>query len=190
MMKYFKFTYLIISYLSVLASCNKNESPATNAIVGTWVFTNQFSQTYSYPSFLTNTNPISVSTWSISSDSIKATFDNNGNYSFEKFRSPIDYGKYTIFNDSLLIIKPDTSGFVKFCYTSPTFYVSSWIPGTPLPQLPNVNFHFTSDTILFKKSNTDNIMFTAFWLTKSSTPVLPSGDTIIINQANSYFKKQ
>ncbi|WP_462222685.1 hypothetical protein [Ferruginibacter sp.] len=189
-MKYAKFIGLIATCLIVIASCNKDNNLPPNSIVGTWIFTNQFTQTYSYPSILNNPFPISVSSWTISGDSIKATFDNNGNYSFVNFRSPIDNGTYTILHDSLLIIKPDTSGFIKFCYTTLNFYAFSWTPGTPLPQLPYSNFHFTSDTILFKKSNVDNIIFTAFWLTKASRPLLPSGDTIIINQANSNFKKR
>ncbi len=188
-MKHSKFIAPIITCLIIISSCTKDNNSPSNAIVGNWIFTNQFNQTYSYPAFLNNPSPISVSSWTISSDSIKITFDNSGNYSFVNFRYPIDNGTYAILHDSLLVIKPDTSGFVKFCYTTPYFYTFSWTPGIPLPQLPYSNFHFTSDTILFKKSNVDNITFTAFWLTKASTPLLPSGDTIIINQANSSFKK-
>jgi hypothetical protein len=188
-MKNAKFIALVIGCLIIIAACNKDNNSPVNSIVGTWVFTNQFNQSFSYPSVLNNPFPISVSSWTISSDSIKATFDNNGNYSFVNFRLPIDKGTYTVLHDSLLVIKPDTSGFVKFCYTTPIFYALSWIPDTPLPQLPYASFHFTSDTILFKMTNT-NILFTAFWLTKPASPLIPSGDTIIINQANSNFKRR
>lgn len=180
--------WLFICFI-IFASCKPNNNTPSNAITGTWKFTNQFSQTYSYPSILNDPIPVSVSSWSISIDSIRATFDNNGNYSFVNFRSPKENGTYSIFQDSLLIIKPDTSDFVKFCFTTPTFNAFSWVPEAPLPELPYSDFYFTSDTILFKKPDADNIIFTAFWLTLASKPLQPSGDTILVNQANSNFKK-
>ena len=91
-MKYAKFIGLTITCLIIITSCTKDNNSPSNSIAGTWIFTNQFNQTYSYPSILNNPFPISVSSWTISGDSIKATFDNNGNYSFVNFRSPVDYG--------------------------------------------------------------------------------------------------
>ena len=182
---------MAITCWMMIASCTKDDDSSSTAIAGTWIFTNQFSQSYSYPSvLLNNPYPISVSQWMVSNDSIKVTFDNSGHYSFSNSRFPVDTGTYTIIHDSLLIIKPDTSAFVKFCYTTPNFYGFSWTPGIPLPQLPYANFHFTSDTILFKKPGANSIIFTAFWLTKAAAPLIPSGDTIIVNQASSSFKKR
>jgi hypothetical protein len=188
-MKYVKLVALTICTLIIITSCTKDNNSGRSAIAGTWIFTNQVSQSNSYPSALINPYPISIASWTISSDSIKAIFDKDGNYTFTNFSLPIDKGTYTILHDSLLIINPDTSGFVKFCYTAPAFYGFSWTPQIPLPQLPYSDFYFTSDTILFKKTNTDNITFTAFWFKKASSPIQPSGDTIIINQATSNFKR-
>jgi hypothetical protein len=179
----------IFFLIGVCVACNKHDNPS-NAVVGTWVFTNQFNKFYSYPSVVTDPNPISASTWSLSYDSIKVRFENNRNFTFTNFRLPIANGTYTIVQDSLLVIKPDTSSFIKFCYSTPTVTFGSFIP-PPVQQiaLPYANFHFTSDTILFRKSSANDLAFTTFWFTKN-TARQPSRDTLTLNEANSYFKRQ
>lgn len=176
--------------ICVFVACNKKDNPS-NSVVGSWVFTNQFNKFYSYPSVVTDPNPISASTWSLSYDSIKITFENNGNFTFTNFRLPVAKGTYSILQDSLLLIKPDTSAFIKFCYSTPTATFGSFIPQIPIQQvaLPYANFRFTSDTMLFRKSSATNLAFTTFWFTKN-TPRQPSRDTLTLNEVNSYFKKQ
>lgn len=184
-MKHIKYLAQILT-LIILSACSKSGEPPSNKIVGTWAFTNQLGKSFSYPSILTNPLPFSVSSWSVSVDSIKVTFNNNGSYSFSNFRLPTDRGSYSIVQDSLLVIKPDTAGFIKFCYSTPTLTAGS---GTLPIYIPYSNFYFSSDTILFKKLTADQIAFTSFWLSKPSQPIQPSLDTIVINQAVSYFKR-
>ena len=109
--------------LALLISCSKNDSAISNEIAGTWVFTGQVINSFAYPSVLTNPFPIASSGLSTSLDSIKITFDNNGNYTFSNFKLPVDRGTYKIVKDSMLVINPDTAAFVKFNYslTSVTF---------------------------------------------------------------------
>ena len=177
----------ILFSLLVITSCSKSNSSPSNSIVGTWIFTNQITFSNPYPAILTNMNPLVNSTYAISSDSINVTFSNNGDYSFSNFHLPVDKGTYSIVQDSFLVIKPDTSDFVKFNYTLPTVVFGT---GTSTNQpLPYAGFQFTSDTILFKRTN-NNIAFTGAWLAKADRPLQPSGDTILLNQVINYFKKQ
>lgn len=170
----------------IFCSCSKSGSELSSKVVGTWAFTNQFGQSFSYPSILQNPFPFSVSNWSISVDSVKVSFDNTGSYSFSNFRLPIDRGTYSIVQDSLLVIKPDTAGLIKFCYSTPTLTAGTGIPPVAIPYS---NFRFSSDTILFTKTSDNKLVFTTFWLSKAAQPLQPGLDTIIINKAVSYFKQ-
>lgn len=173
-------------FLIVLFGCSKSDNIPSNKIEGTWAFTNQLGRSFSYPSILTDPLPFSVSSWSIAVDSIKVTFDNKGNYTFSNFQLPIDRGSYSIVQDSLLIIKPDTAGLLKFSYSTPTLSAGSGIP--PI-YIPYSNFYFSSDTILFKNPSADKLVFATFWLSKAFQPIQPSMDTLVINQAISNFKR-
>jgi hypothetical protein len=184
-----KIANVLIVGLILIVSCSKNDNPVSNTVVGTWIFTNQSTNSFAYPSVLTNNPyPVGSTSWFTSSDSIKISFDNNGNYTFSNFRLPVDNGKYIVAQDSFIIIKPDTAGFIKFNYSLPAITFSSGT--TPLPISPYLDFHFSSDTILFKKSTNNNIVFSALWLTKAKNPVISSNDTIILNQSLNYFKRQ
>src|SRR5215467_15177994 len=100
--------------LTLFLSCNKNSTQQSNSVVGTWIFTNQTTVSYAYPSVLNNdTFPIANSTASTTSDSIRVTFDNNGNYTFMNYRLAADNGTYIISQDSFMVINPDTAGFIK-----------------------------------------------------------------------------
>lgn len=177
---------LILS-LTLITSCSKNDN--SNALIGTWTFTNQSINSFAYPSVLNNNSfPVGVSTWSIAVDSIKLTFDNSGNYTFSNFHLPVDKGKYTIVKDSFLVIKPDTSDFVKFNYSLQSGTFGSGIPPTPVYS-PYSNFHFSTDTVIFKLTN-NNIVFSGIWVTKANHPINPSNDTLLLNQSLNYFKRQ
>lgn len=180
-------TAVLTIFLLSLGACSKteNSSSITRAIAGEWAFRSQFIQSFSYPSVLTNPTPVSISNWAVSNDSIKIRFDGSGNYSFKNFRLPADNGTYKIVQDSLLIIKPDTSGFIKFCYSSFNFYVSSSI----VTNFPTTTFHFNSDTIILKKAGSENLELSTFWLTRATIPIQPSQDTILLNQSRFYFKR-
>lgn len=175
--------------LTSIVSCSKSDISSGNAVVGTWVFTNQLTNSFAYPSVLTNPFPVGNTSWSTSVDSIKITFDNNGNYTFWNFHLPVDNGKYFIAQDSFIIIKPDTADFVKFNYSLPLLTGGTGIPPVPVYS-PYSNFHFSSDTILFNKSTSNNIVFSGAWLTKANSPIIPSNDTLILNQTLSYFKRK
>jgi len=187
-MKKMKLIALLLLLTLGLACSRTNNSPA-NAIAGTWIFTNQSTFSYAYPDVLTNPLPFATGRYTTTIDSIKISFFNNGTYAFSNFRLPIDNGTYIIAQDSLLIIKPDTSGFVKYNYTLPVTY-SFTGPNPPLTPPPYAGFIFTSDTILFKKSNNNTIAFSGIWLAKAVSPIIPSNDTIILNQCINYFKLQ
>src|SRR6476661_3081944 len=160
----------VILCLTLIVSCSKSDVSPANAVVGTWIFTNQLTNSFAYPSVLTNPFPFGNTRWSTTVDSIKITFDNNGNYTFWNFHLPIDNGKYSIAQDSFIIIKPDTADFVKFNYSLPLLTVGTGIPPIGVYS-PYSNFHFSSDTILFKKSASNNIVFSGAWLTKASNPI-------------------
>jgi len=174
---------LLISFI-VISSCSKTDTSPSNTLVGTWIFTSQYTQSFSYPSMLTNPYPFSVSSYTIAMDSIQLSFHNIGNYSFTNLRTPIDHGTYSVFQDSLLIIEPDTSGLIKFSYNTLTLSFSSQVSPPPLPYQ---NFKFTSDTIFFK-ANTNNLILTTIQLSKPSTPIQPAGDTIVISQCITNFR--
>ena len=174
---------------TLIVSCSKNDVSPTKAVVGTWIFTNQLTNSFAYPSVFTNPFPIGNTSWSTNVDSIKITFDKNGNYTFWNFHLPIDNGKYSIAQDSFIIIKPDTADFVKFNYSLPLLTVGTGIPPIGVYS-PYSNFHFSSDTILFKKSASNNIVFSGAWLTKASNPIIPGNDTLILNQSLNYFKRE
>lgn len=174
--------------LTLIVSCSKNDNSASNSVVGTWIFTNQLINSFAYPSVLTNHVPIGSASWSTAFDSVKISFDNNGNYTFSNFHLPVDKGKYIISQDSFIIIKPDTAGFIKFNYSLPSVTFSSGT--TPVQISPYSDFHFSTDTILFKKSTNSNIVFSGLWLTKAKNPIIPSNDTLILNQSFNYFKRQ
>jgi hypothetical protein len=182
------FIVVIFSFI-IIASCSKNNDPASYSIVGTWKFASQNNISFSYPSVLTNPTPIGTSNFTYPTDSIKAIFNINGNFSFSNFRLPISYGTYKVIRDTLVVITPDTSGLIQFCYNVPFIGGGTWIPGTPLPPtpLPYSNFQFTSDTIIFKNYNNKDLVFTAYRLTKTITPNLPSGDTLLLNKITSNF---
>lgn len=180
---------LILGF-TLLVSCSKSDSSPSNIIVGTWIFTNQLTLSYAYPSGLTNNPfPIGSSSSSTTLDSIKITFDNNGNYAFRNFHFPVDNGKYMIVQDSFIIIKPDTADFVKFNYSLPSYSFGTGIPQNPV-NLPYSNFHFSSDTILYKKSTSNNIIFSGSWLSKANSPIIPGNDTLILNQSLNYFRRE
>ncbi|MGF7229931.1 hypothetical protein [Arachidicoccus sp.] len=186
----FKKIILFVLYLTFLVSCSKSDISSNNTVVGTWIFTNQTINSYAYPAVLTNSPfPIQNSTSSTTLDSIKITFDNSGNYTFRNFHLPIDNGKYTIVQDSFIIIKPDTAAFIKFNYSLPSFTTGTGNQ-PPSGYSPYTNFHFSTDTILFKKSTNNNITFSGTWLTKATSPILPSNDTLILNQSLNYFRRQ
>lgn len=184
----------LILILTLFVSCSKNNTQTSSSVVGTWIFTNRSIASYAYPSVLTNNPfPIAISSSSTTIDSIKVTFDNNGNYSFINYHLPIDNGTYIVVQDSFIVISPDTAGFVKFNYTLPTLIgANDTTPGVPPVPIyaPYANFQYTSDTILFKKSANNNIIFSGAWLTKANQPIIPSNDTLVLNQSLNYFKKQ
>jgi hypothetical protein len=93
--------------LALTVLCSKSDVSPANAIIGTWIFTNQLTNSFAYPSVLTSPFAVSNASWSTTLDSIKITFDNNGNYTFWNFHLPVDKGKYSIAQDSLIIIKPE-----------------------------------------------------------------------------------
>jgi|SRR6188474_1290255 len=179
----------LILCLTLIVSCSKSDVSPTNAVVGTWIFTNQLTNSFAYPSVLTNPFSVGNTSWSTTFDSIKITFDNNGSYTFWNFHLPVDNGKYSIAQDSFIIIKPDTADFVKFNYSLPLLTGGTGIPPI-LVYSPYSNFHFSSDTILFKKSTSNNIVFSGAWLTKATYPIIPSNDTLILNQSLNYFKRE
>jgi len=185
----FRTSALAILFLALILSCSKSNDKPANDISGTWVFTHQVVFSYAYPSVLTQPYPISTSNWATTYDSIRIHFDGAGNYSFLNFRWPVDQGKYTIAQDSFLIIKPDTADFIKFNYMLPGFSAYNGTDTIVLPTSPYAGFKFSSDTLLFKKSGND-IVFSGAWFTRANAPVIPSNDTIMLNQSASYFKKQ
>ena len=87
-----KFFIGLILSLTLIISCLKSDVSSANAVVGTCVFTNQLTNSFAYPSVLTNPFPVGNTTWSTNVDSIKITFDNNGNYTFRNFHLPVDNG--------------------------------------------------------------------------------------------------
>jgi hypothetical protein len=178
----------IILCLAFMVSCSKSDVSPTNAVVGTWIFTNQFTNSFAYPSGLTSPFPVANTSWSTTVDSIKITFDDNGNYTFWNFHLPVDKGTYSIAQDSFIIIKPDTADFVRFNYSLPVLTTGTGIPPVVVYS-PYSNFHFSSDTILFNKSTNNNIVFSGVWLTKADNPIIPSNDTLILNQSLNYFKR-
>lgn len=181
------FSGLLLS-MTFIVSCSKNDTLNSNILVGSWTFTNQAINSFAYPSVLNNNPfPVGTSTMSIAIDSIKLTFDNAGNYTFSNFHLPVDKGKYTIVQDSLLVIKPDTSDFVKFNYTLQSVTFVSGIPPVPIYS-PYSSFHFSTDTIRFKLTN-NNIIFSGVWVTKANHPIIPSNDTLLLNQSLNYFKR-
>lgn len=180
----------VLFLFMLILSCSKNsETSSTNPIVGSWRFTNQTNISFPYPSGLNNPFATGTSNFIISNDSIKVSFDNNGNYFFSNFRLPIDIGTYKIIQDSFLIIKPDTAGLIKFCYNVPVFIGGTGLPPNPilLTPFPYTNFQFSSDTIILKISNNSEVDFTAYRFTKRAIPYLPSGDTITSNKITSNF---
>jgi hypothetical protein len=183
-------TFLIVFSLSwiSLISCSKNDHSVSDPVVGTWVFTNRVTNSFAYPSVLTNPFPIGSSSWSISSDSIQISFDNDGNYTFLNFNLPVDKGSYILAQDSFLIIKPVSSDFIKFNYSLSSVGFSSGTNPAPVP--PYNDFRFSSDTIVMKKPTDNNITFSALWLTKAQNPIIPSNDTLILNYCLSNFKRQ
>ncbi len=187
------FIGLLIS-LAIVSSCSKKDSLPSTALVGKWVFTNQVITSFAYPWVLHNNSfPIATSNFSTTLDSIQIVFDNNGNYIFRNFHLPIDNGTYTIAQDSFIIINPPTADFVKFNYVMPSLsaFVDT-LPGVipPATYTPYSNFQYTSDTILFRKTSNNGLVFSGSWLIKASQPLIPTNDTLILNQSFNYFKKQ
>ncbi|MEO5889384.1 MAG: hypothetical protein ABIQ31_03985, partial [Ferruginibacter sp.] len=78
----------IIFIFSLIAGCSKDDGLPPANITGEWAFTNQFSQSFAFPSVLKNPFPVSTSSWMVSNDSTKIMFDTHGNYSFYNFRMP------------------------------------------------------------------------------------------------------
>lgn len=181
------FSVIFLSWISLI-SCSKTDDSVSNPVVGTWVFTNRVTNSFAYPSVLTNPFPIQSSSWSISSDSIKIRFDNDGNYTFLNFNLPVDKGSYVLAQDSLLIIKPDSADFIRFNYSLSSVTFSSGTNPAPVP--PYNDFRFSSDTIVIKKSTNNSITFSAIWLAKAQNPIIPSNDTLILNNSLSNFKRQ
>ncbi len=181
---------LMLTFI-IFTSCSKSDQGIAG-ITGTWIFTNSAVFSYAYPSVLTgNTNPIGVSTGSTSLDSCRITFNSNDSYSFTNFRQPADNGEYTITQDSFLVIKPDTADFVKFNYTPPTLIaITDTLPAHPPSYSPYTGFQYSTDTILFKKTSNNNIVFSGAWIGKAAQPILPGNDTLILYVSYHYFKRQ
>ena len=131
-MKYITLARIICIAL-FLSSCEKGDNDNSTTVSGKWAFTNQYARSFAYPTVLTNPMPFSILDWSLSNDSIQVNFDNNGNYTFSNYSLPTQTGKYSIVHDTVLLIKPDTSAFIKFCYSTQAFYAGSTTLPTPPP---------------------------------------------------------
>jgi len=183
----------------MLTACSKN---ASDSIVGTWVFTNQFTASSYTDHTLSPLYPSTYSTMALSNDSIRIVFNGNGTFTFYNFHLPVDQGTYSIVRDSLLVIQPDTAGFVKFNYPQPAATFSTTtppvvppviIPGDPSTYpvyAPYANFHFISDTIQFKITS-GKVAFSTTWLSKQQpSGAVPTSDSLVINQCGNFFTRQ
>lgn len=179
--------FLFLATWVTFAACKKTGTGPSNILVGTWVFTHQQTATYAYPSVLVNRNPLSVGQQSVSFDSIRVSFFSDGSYTFSNFRLPTDKGTYTLSGDSLLIIHPDTAGFLKFNYTMPQVNAGPVPPVSSGPAY--AGFQFTTDTIGVHIENGQAI-FLGAWITSSAMPLIPSGDTLVLNEVINYFTRK
>ena len=185
-----KTNLLWLALLCIIYSCSKKSDSSPGDITGTWVFTSSMSTSYDYPAVLQNPSAIVERGNSIvSDDSIKITFNSNGNYTFLNHSLPPDAGSYRVSQDSFLIIQPDSAAFIKFNYPAMGLFGLTDTSGTlPKPE-PYADFHFVSDTILVKRSGNALTLSTA-WLTHTSYPLPITNDTLLLDISSSNFQRQ
>ncbi len=168
-------SYSILFTFFLWMSCTKSSlsnSLTSNKIVGTWVVKNQVSGAWPYPW------PVSWPAYNYAfayqeslqfalfkNDTFNVKFGNDGTYSYTKptggysfpapgiilftpFRLIQSNGTYRILNSGAIIIKPDTSELLKFCFTSASSHLSI----------------FHSDTIHFEFNSSDSLTVLQRWV--------------------------
>ena len=173
---YMKRTIFFLFATLSLFGCKKNDNSPSNQIIGTWTFRTQISGVFQYP------YPYPEIYWNFSiqplvvnytnSDSVSLKFDNNGNFSgiipghnyfltgdSIIFIPTLEYsGTFIKPNDSLLLIKPDTSSLLEYSYAT-----------NPISPFPN------GDTLYFKQASNDSLTLIQAWVSDGTLKVSMSG---------------
>jgi hypothetical protein len=189
--------YCILFTLFLLISCTKTVPPSSltsNKIVGVWVINNQVSGAWPYPwpsdwpaynySYAYDAS-LQFSTFN--NDTFNVKFSSDGTYSYTRpvggysFPSPgvivftpfsllKSSGPYRVLDDTEIIIEPDTSELLKFCFTSTSTYLGI-LPG---------------DTLHFNLNSTDSLSVLQRWTEPNEYNV---GTPVCVYQTYTLFKK-
>ena len=168
-------SYFILFAFFLQVSCTKTLPPsslASNKMIGTWKISNQVSGAWPYPQpeswpaynyALAYQESLQFSLFSNDTFNVKFGADGIYNYTrptggysfpapgiilFTPFKLIQDSGPYRVLNDSEMLIVPDTSELLKFCFTS----------ASSLEKKP------ASDTILFYFNTKDSLLVLQRWV--------------------------
>jgi hypothetical protein len=140
-----------------------------------------------YPSIFSSGVPSSISTDFITGDQIRVTFSSDGNFKFFYYDKPPEVGTFKILKDTLLVIQPDTSGFLKFCsFRSQVGFATSRLQPYNIPAL---NVSPINDTVVVRRISNDELVFAMFNFTKAQAPIVLSMDTLIYTEIFSTFRR-
>ena len=119
-------------------SCKKNDTSKNVSLAGSWTFNHETSDPYN---------------WSPTSDSIYVTFDKSNHYTYHQYNFPVDKGTFSIVQDSVLTIKPDSTYSPFFHLLHNLFYNAG--PDSPL--------HYIGERISFQKNNPNELLINVSW---------------------------
>ncbi len=175
-----------IVIIALATGCSKSTSDS--GIAGTWIFTKQTAFSYSvYQSAQSGyLLPVSISQRENTARTMQVSFNADGNFFCNRtLYSPTpDNGTYKIYNDSLLIIKPDSSAFKNFCLS--VFTLSSSSTYTPPSSLPPVMRNY-ADTLIFKRQSDGTLNIQARVVTKVTPRTSGNPDSLVLNVINTSF---
>ncbi|HET9278604.1 MAG TPA: hypothetical protein VFN95_10460 [Flavitalea sp.] len=178
---------ILLAFVSIAFFHCSKEGKQRKTVVGEWTFKSKTVQVGPYPSMFSKGAPSWVSTETSNSNFVRVSFNLDGNFTFFYYDKPPQIGQFKIFEDTLLVIQPDTSGFLKFCSFLPRAAFSAT---RLLFNTPELNVDPLNDTILIRKIGNDEIEFALFNITKAQVPSIPNRDTLVYTEVLSTFSRQ
>lgn len=177
---------VLLAFVSIsFCQCSK-EGSIRKAVIGEWTFRSMTSKSFPYPSMLSNAPLLSMSAATSTSNGVRVSFNSDGHFTFFNYDKPAQFGQFKIYNDTLLVIQPDTSGFLNFCLHEPRIYSVSTLLPFSVPELKIIPI---SDTIRIRKISREEIQFALSSLKKAQVSLHPSTDTLIYTEVLSTFRR-
>jgi len=130
---------ILIILTVYIVSCKKDEPLTKASLEGNWTFTHETSTT--------------AWNWAPTSDSIYVTFDRSNRYAFYQYNFPVDKGTFSIMQDSVLTIRPDSTYSPFFHLLHNLFYNSG----------PDTALHYIGERVHFQKNSPNELVLNISW---------------------------